>query len=119
MEDKLDTLSKQIEDMCESIKVLTRTLNSVESNFDRKIEDLQRTLNRKIDETLETKNLELKCELKEELSCDIDTLKVQLSTTKSDLEDTRSELARIRTRVEPAYDPSRSVVIYGLKSAPE
>ncbi len=119
MEDKLDTLSRQINDMSENISLLTRTVNSVETNFDKKIEELKESLNRKIEDTLEAKKLEIKTELKDELSRDIDSLRQELSAAKTDLEDTKSELGRLRTQVEPPYDPSKSVVIYGLKSAPE
>ena len=62
---------------------------------------------------------QIKNELKAELNKDIDTLRQDLLATKMDLAQTKSELTRIRTVVEPPFNPNQSVVIYGLKSNAE
>ena len=119
MEGKLDLLSRQIGDMSQSIQLLTRTVNNVEASFDKKIEELKQSLDRKIDDTLVKKKEEIRDELRGELNQDVDSLRQELDATKLDLADTKAELARIRVAVEPPYSPDKSVVIYGLKSNEE
>ena len=119
MDGKLDALGRQVNDLNESIKALTRTVNLMESSVDGKIEDLKQTLDRKINEAFEAKRDVLKFELKEELQGEISALKDELYAAKMELSETKTELSRVKAISEAPFNPNQSVVIFGLRSNEE
>ena len=94
---------------------LGKKLSTVETNVDKKIEELKDTLEGKIAGVRD----EIKTEVKSQVDTEVATLKKQVIDLQIRMQSAETELVRMKSLVDSPFPPDLSVVIYGLSTMEE